>query len=88
MEDFDTEALDAAGKEYVQLAMTLKAFISEHLSAFVLVGYTENNERITIANSGSELESDALAALMDAITKDLVANAAAVTHLDDDGQEL
>lgn len=53
------------------MAEDLKTKVTEYLEAFILVGYTADGERISIAVSQTEQQSDALAALLNIVCDDI-----------------
>ncbi|RIZ71277.1 MAG: hypothetical protein D0530_04945 [Methylococcales bacterium] len=59
-------------QENMAMAQEIKNRVSEFLESFVLCGYTADGERISIAVSKTEQQSDALASFLGIICDDIV----------------
>ena len=58
-------------QENMAMAQEVKSRVSEFLESFVVVGYTAEGERLSIAVSKSEQQSDALASFLVVICDDI-----------------
>ena len=66
-----TEALQANMTDYVKRknlsqkqVTVLNSFIEEHLSCFILLGYTVDGNTLTVVNASTQKDSDSLGTLM------------------------
>ena len=66
-----SEALQANLTDYVKRknlsqkqVTTLNSFIEEHLSCFILLGYTVDGNTLTVVNASTQKDSDSLGTLM------------------------
>ena len=66
-----TEALQAKLTDYVKRknlsqkqVTVLNSFIEEHLSCFILLGYTVDGNTLTVVNASTQKDSDSLGTLM------------------------
>ena len=73
--------------ELEAMATELQVKVTEYLEAFILVGYTVEGDRISIAVSRTEQQADALASLLSVVCDD-VNQSVSVKHTGEDGEEL
>ena len=57
---------DYARKKHLsqQQVQTINSFIEEHLSCFILLGYTVNGEPVSVVNAPTQKDSDSLGTLI------------------------